>query len=53
MWRYTERRQAAIWNGRVQSVEQGAIPLFASSCIFIMNASTFAEAALALITAHS
>ncbi|XYI01067.1 hypothetical protein ACMHYB_15465 [Sorangium sp. So ce1128] len=41
MPRYLERRQTAIWNGRVRSVEQRAIPLFASSCIFMMSALTW------------
>ncbi|WP_437319575.1 hypothetical protein [Sorangium sp. So ce385] len=38
MPRYTERRQAAIWNGRVQGMEQRSIALFASSCIFMSRA---------------
>ncbi|WP_437625683.1 hypothetical protein [Sorangium sp. So ce1151] len=38
MPRYLEQRQTAIWNGRVRGVEQRPIPLFASSCIFMMSA---------------
>ncbi|WP_437308105.1 hypothetical protein [Sorangium sp. So ce388] len=37
MWRYPDRRQTAIWNGRVRGVEQGAIRLFAPSCIIMMS----------------